>query len=822
MSWLGLKKAFKKSLALKKAPIAYHGSTQAFEEHTRPKKDPKATLNYGPGIYYATDPEEASSYAEPQIARVDTHAQAFSEVQKDPQYKIYRDKVAQKFGLSSSTDTRHKNWEKFADHMFEYDKQKVAEKLGLTPNVRRADVQVKNPFNPHDPKHAIKVYQTLGHEPNMFRLKNEAAVGANLYHHIAHEIPAWGDMKWGERTWHLNRAIKRAGFDGIHDQKLGHIIAFSPKQVKPAFGSEKAPKKMAASELDKAVRGPRKGHTIAQLERLKEMGWHNPDTGTEISEGEGEVHLMQLRQQKADKQLKQMIKPKKPKPSTDKPEDWFGSSEKMKKGVARRLFPFNPQKVPETERADVNEWQTYGNEPAPDLDYYRDPQTAREELDPINPHAKQRALLKLASYTKTRKNPSTGEREFLLHRGVLGHEHDYVTEGDNYSYNAQRSSWTPRYDKARSFTTTSGHSSNENMEYPEEESRPGQVISAWIPESKIVHTPYMYGGVSSPHSRGENDYRKEHEIIVAPHKGKMVPHMEAFPPQMPTRANRIAELSHQAKKRAEQRQAIETKMKQPLQPKFPKKPKKTDPNQLELPLAASESYLSLLGLKKKESLYKNLQKAVASSTAPAVKINPEHGKIIANAYENMKHDPNHPEVKAAYGALVDETKKQFKDMLNQGLKISKITDPKHNPYPTSKHLHADVDKGHMWLFPTELGFGSEADMPKDHPMLQPTEFMHEGKPLLANDVFRLVHDSIHHKLRNGFGPKGEHESFLEHKKTYSPLAQKALATETMGQNSYVNFSSEIGHLNQEKPGSAYAPQKAGLLPSDIINGRWHE
>jgi hypothetical protein len=217
---------------------------------------------------------------------------------------------------------------------------------------------------------------------------------------------------------------------------------------------------------------------------------------------------------------------------------------------------------------------------------------------------------------------------------------------------------------------------------------------------------------------------------------------------------------------------------------------------------------------------KPLLKPMAKA-APKVNLNPEHGKIIADAYHNMKHDPNNPQVKAAYGALINETKQQFKDMLDRGLKISKVTDPKHNPYPTSKHLHADVDKGHMWLFPTELGFGSEDDMPKDHPMLQPTEFMHEGKPLLANDVFRLVHDSIHHKLRNGFGPKGEHESFLEHKKMYSPLAQKALATETMGQNSYVNFSSQIGHLNQAKPGSAYAPQKAGLLGDDILNGKWH-
>ena len=207
-----------------------------------------------------------------------------------------------------------------------------------------------------------------------------------------------------------------------------------------------------------------------------------------------------------------------------------------------------------------------------------------------------------------------------------------------------------------------------------------------------------------------------------------------------------------------------------------------------------------------------------------VKINPEHGRVIADAYHNMKHDPNHPEVKAAYNALINETKQQYKNLLASGLKISKIQPNMDNPYPTSKHLHSDMTiHNHMWYYPTSLGFGSEDSIPHDHPMLQETEFKDpEGKPMLANDVFRVVHDSVHNRLKNGFGPKGEHESFLEHKKTYSPLAQKALATETMGQNNYVNFSSQIGHLNREKPGSAYAPQKAGLLPNDIINKDWHK
>ena len=109
-------------------------------------------------------------------------------------------------------------------------------------------------------------------------------------------------------------------------------------------------------------------------------------------------------------------------------------------------------------------------------------------------------------------------------------------------------------------------------------------------------------------------------------------------------------------------------------------------------------------------------------------------------------------------------------------------------------------------------------------MLQSTEFHLDGKPLLANDLFRIVHDYRGHYLggKSTFGPKGEHQAYLTHKKDFSPLAQKALATETMGQNSWVNFG-PYGEKNKKNPqNTTYAEQKAGLLPDEIINGRWHE
>jgi len=210
---------------------------------------------------------------------------------------------------------------------------------------------------------------------------------------------------------------------------------------------------------------------------------------------------------------------------------------------------------------------------------------------------------------------------------------------------------------------------------------------------------------------------------------------------------------------------------------------------------------------------------------PVIELNHDHGKEVADAYHSMKHDPSHPEVKEAYGALVGETKKQFEDISNSGIKISRIKHGQENPYKNSKELHHDIkNNNHMWFFPTKDGFGSDAEKDfSDHPMLQGTGVHHDGEELLANDMFRIVHDinGHHHGGETGFGPKGEHQAYNAHKKMYSPLANKALATETLGQNSWVNFGPH-GEHNRSKPHETkYADQKAGLMPDHIVNGNWH-
>jgi hypothetical protein len=195
------------------------------------------------------------------------------------------------------------------------------------------------------------------------------------------------------------------------------------------------------------------------------------------------------------------------------------------------------------------------------------------------------------------------------------------------------------------------------------------------------------------------------------------------------------------------------------------------------------------------------------------KVNPEFATKVASAYHNMKHEPNHPDVKRSYDALKNETAAQYQAIKNAGLKVSKIKPGQQNPYKNSKDVLNDIhNNNHLWYFPTESGFGS-GDKYSDHPMLEPTTEMHEGKPMLANDMFRIVHDYFGHaKEGNGFGPNGEENAYQNHAKMYSPEAQKALTTETRSQNSWVNFGPHGAHNRANPANTVYADQKAGIMP----------
>jgi hypothetical protein len=83
-----------------------------------------------------------------------------------------------------------------------------------------------------------------------------------------------------------------------------------------------------------------------------------------------------------------------------------------------------------------------------------------------------------------------------------------------------------------------------------------------------------------------------------------------------------------------------------------------------------------------------------------------------------------------------------------------------------------------------------------------------------NDRFRAVHDWLAHAGEgHSFGPTGEENAYRVHASTLSPQAQRALATETRGQNSWVNFGPNAHLPAKERP---FAEQKAALWPEGLL------
>ncbi|MBK9497180.1 MAG: hypothetical protein IPO08_22225, partial [Xanthomonadales bacterium] len=196
-------------------------------------------------------------------------------------------------------------------------------------------------------------------------------------------------------------------------------------------------------------------------------------------------------------------------------------------------------------------------------------------------------------------------------------------------------------------------------------------------------------------------------------------------------------------------------------------------------------------------------------------------KRVAQAYDEMKHAPQDPKVKAAYRKMIDETVAQYREIEKTGLKIEFIRPDMEDPYAKSpRYAQLDVEENnHLWVFPTDDGFGSDASFdPSDNPLLEKTDVTIDGRQLRANDVFRIVHDYFgHFKNAVGFRADGEENAWRAHSAMYSPEARKAMTSETRGQNSWVNYGPN-GETNRSASAAdtVYADQKVGLLPDWAI------
>lgn len=205
------------------------------------------------------------------------------------------------------------------------------------------------------------------------------------------------------------------------------------------------------------------------------------------------------------------------------------------------------------------------------------------------------------------------------------------------------------------------------------------------------------------------------------------------------------------------------------------------------------------------------------------KLDKDRAQAIAKAFDEEVHNPDDPKVKASYEAMAKETLDQWNMLKQAGIKVEWVKPGQKDPYADSPRLAAmDVaENKHWWGFPSDQGFGSDeesAKYAKTNPLMKPVpgEII-DGRPVVVNDVFRIVHDMFGHlKEGNGFRAEGEENAWRSHAAMYSDLARPAMTNETRGQNSWVNFGPYGATNRTAKAGDThFAPQKIGLLPEWI-------
>jgi hypothetical protein len=230
-------------------------------------------------------------------------------------------------------------------------------------------------------------------------------------------------------------------------------------------------------------------------------------------------------------------------------------------------------------------------------------------------------------------------------------------------------------------------------------------------------------------------------------------------------------------------------------------------------------------------------------------IDEDRAQRIAAAYEAMPHAPSDPKVKEAYANLITQTIAQYRALEKAGYQFWFIDPSNDNGYGNSPYnAMRDVRTNRrMGVFPTNAGFGSgDTDLNvDDNPMLAETGIAWpygspEGQtqPVLANDLFRAVHDAFGHGLEGaGFRARGEENAWQAHVRLFTGSAVGAITSETRGQNSWLNFNTRplreslgdakakalhpenwdtisIGEHNQnaKTEDTIFADQKTGLMP----------
>ncbi|SNT54436.1 hypothetical protein SAMN05421812_10960 [Asanoa hainanensis] len=171
-----------------------------------------------------------------------------------------------------------------------------------------------------------------------------------------------------------------------------------------------------------------------------------------------------------------------------------------------------------------------------------------------------------------------------------------------------------------------------------------------------------------------------------------------------------------------------------------------------------------------------------------VRLDPDVGAEIADAY--LAAPIREERAYSAYAAFCRETRDQFDFLIGRtefgGLGVT-VRFVDEDPYTEVGSMVHDLRFRRLKVW-------ASAASGNAHPYLS------DGQ----NDWFRAVHDAFGHAgSGRGFDRHGEEAAWVKHSTMYSPLARRALTTETRGQN-----CARIYRCG----GDEFPEQKAALLP----------
>jgi hypothetical protein len=178
--------------------------------------------------------------------------------------------------------------------------------------------------------------------------------------------------------------------------------------------------------------------------------------------------------------------------------------------------------------------------------------------------------------------------------------------------------------------------------------------------------------------------------------------------------------------------------------------------------------------------------AVVSMDWSTIKIDPSRGKRIAAAY--LAVPAFDPDALPAYRAMREETLHQLDYLTGElGVQVEATPD---DPYANASEMMAELREGRLRVYATGAGDNSHSFFTDDE-----------------NDAFRAVHDAFGHGATGrGFDRHGEEAAWRKHSQMYSPLARRAMTTETRGQSCTFIYANG---------GRIFPAQKTALLPAEF-------